>query len=571
MSTLSDNKPVSRFQYLPVFALAISFIIGGYLYERTLDSWLTETVSGYMLSLLKDVEHEIDEEKFHFYDLSTDQVDDFLDELPQASAQQRFTIIHDSGKVLGDSNLTKHEIRHLDNHSQRPEIISALKNGKGIAKRYSVSSNQHLLYVAIRLEVEDETHAHEHIKEEEHSSVYVLRGAMPMTSLSNMAADLRFIIYLLMLGSMLVIIASSWFSHRKIAKVVDQQRELQEDRISKSTREIELLRQLANTLAACSNIEEARLVVKDITPRILGDINGCVSIMRESRNLLEVEIDWGEVWPAATAFPPHDCWALRKGKYHLSREKNHNLNCTHMGQLSAEHTTMCIPLIAHGSTVGVFHLYFADIDTHISAETKNLAFTLAEHLGLALANLRLQEKLRSQAMRDPLTGLYNRRYFEETLEEQWAIASQSQSYLSMFMLDLDHFKRFNDNFGHDAGDYVLKEIGVLLSNVIKERGTVCRIGGEEFAIICPNLDKHASITLAESIIELVRELHLDVRGISLGQLGISVGIANYPAHNASGKELVKLADTALYEAKERGRSQAVYAGDLNMEEADLKS
>jgi diguanylate cyclase (GGDEF)-like protein len=562
------SKPVSRFQYLPIFALAITFIVGGYFYEKTLDSWLSETVSGYMLSLLKDVEHEIEEEKIHFYDLSTDQVDDFLDDLPQASAQQRFTIIHESGKVLGDSNLTKYELRQLEDHSQRPEVLAALKNGQGIAKRFSESVNQNLLYVAIRLNVEDEEHEHEEVSEEEHSSVYVLRGAMPMTSLHGMAADLRVIIYLLMGCSMVVLIASSWFSNRKIARVIDHQREIQEDRISKSTREIELLRQLANTLAACTSIEEARLVVKDITPRIIGNINGCVSIMRESRNLLEVEIDWGEVWPAATAFPPSDCWALRKGKYHLSREKNHNLSCTHMGELSTEHTTMCIPLIAHGNTVGVFHLCFANSETNISIETRALAFTLAEHLGLALANLRLQEKLRSQAMRDPLTGLYNRRYFEERLDREWFIASQKQSYLSMFMLDLDHFKRFNDNFGHDAGDYVLKEMGSLLNTTIKERGTVCRIGGEEFAVFCANLDEQQSICLAEDIIELVRELHLDIRGISLGQLGISVGIATFPDADVSAQELVKLADNALYEAKDRGRGQAVHTNKIAKKEND---
>lgn len=551
---------VSRFQFLPILALAITFLLGGYLYERTLEEWLTDVVSGHMIGLLKDVESEIEEQKIQFYDLSSDEVDDFLDGLSQASSEQRFTIIHESGKVLGDSKLTKREIRDLENHSQRDEIKSALETGQGSAKRFSTSSNRNLLYVAIRLEVEDEEHGHQDEHEDEHSSVYVLRGAMPMTSLHSMATELRYIIYLLMFCSMLVLIASSWFSYRRITKVIDQETQDQEERINRSTREIELLRQLANTLAACTNIDEARLVVQDIAPRIIGDINGCISIMRESRNLLEVKIDWGEDWPAAFAFAPHDCWALRKGKYHLSREKNHQLDCSHMGELCSEHTTMCIPLVAHGNTVGVFHLYFANTNTEFTQETVELAFTLAEHLGLALANLRLQEKLRSQAMRDPLTGLFNRRYFEDAFDRQWLTANESRSFLSMFMLDLDHFKRFNDNFGHDAGDYVLKEISSLFSRTVKERGIVCRIGGEEFAVICPKLEPDEAISLANIIIEEVRELHLDMRGISLGQLGISVGLATYPDLDVSKEELIKLADTALYEAKERGRSQVVYSG-----------
>ena len=138
----------------------------------------------------------------------------------------------------------------------------------------------------------------------------------------------------------------------------------------------------------------------------------------------------------------------------------------------------------------------------------------------------------------------------------------------MMMLDLDHFKRFNDNFGHDAGDYVLKEVGSLLNKAIKERGIVCRIGGEEFAVVCPNLAAQEAIVLAEHIIEMVRELHLDIRGISLGQLGISVGISTYPDMNVAEEELVKLADTALYEAKERGRSQAVHGKEMVNKKAE---
>jgi len=364
---------------------------------------------------------------------------------------------------------------------------------------------------------------------------------------------------------MAVLIASSWFSHRRIVKMINQERLLQEGRIQKSTREIELLRQLANMLAACKNLSEAQMVVKDIAPRILGDINGCVSIMRESRNLLEVEIDWIETWPAAKTFSPQDCWALRKGRFHLSREKNHNLSCSHMSELKPEYTTMCIPLTAHGNTVGVFHLYFTDTQTPISKSVQQLAFTLAEHLGLALANLRLQEKLRSQAMRDPLTGLYNRRYFENKLEREWSSAHQSHSSLSMLMLDLDHFKRFNDNFGHDAGDYVLKEVASLLNDSMKGSAVVCRLGGEEFGVISPNTPEESAITLANSIIAKVHELHLEMRGMSLGQLSISVGISTYPDLDLAESELVKIADKALYKAKERGRAQAVHAREM-MEE-----
>ncbi|MDG3085230.1 sensor domain-containing diguanylate cyclase [Vibrio hannami] len=624
-----SNNRVSRFHYFPIIALALSFVFGGYLYNRTLDEWLTDIVSNYMLDLLMDVNHQVVDDKLHFYDFTPDEIDDFLDNLSQSSTQRRFTIIHESGKVLGDSNLTKHEITHLDDHSTRPEVIAALNSGKGIAKRLSMNTNLEYLYAAIRLEIfdhehdalyfedhADHHHSHDELNEQEHaiehdqkeiehehgeevdhhshddesnhshdheevapeshtddhdtnveehephSNVYILRLAMPMTSLHNMSHDLRVILYLLMACSMGVLATSSWFSQRKITQAIVQEKQLQQVRIDQSTREIELLRQLANLLAACKNLNEAQLVVEDIVPRIMGNVAGCISIMRESQNLLEVEIKWGQAWPGATTFSPHDCWAMRRGKFHISHEDSQSLSCNHMIDSGANNTTMCIPLTAHGNTVGLFHLYFTGTDKLVSPETRNLAFTLAEHLGLALANLRLQEKLRAQAMRDPLTSLYNRRYFEQKLEEDWASAHQNADPLSLLILDLDHFKRFNDNFGHDAGDYVLKEIATLLNRSTNNHCPVCRLGGEEFAIICSNFSAEKAITLAEHIIECVRELHLDLKGLSLGQLGISVGISTYPDSDVTSDKLLTLADNALYKAKDQGRSQAVHANKM---------
>ncbi|AIW16105.1 diguanylate cyclase [Vibrio tubiashii] len=547
-----------RFQYLPIVALAISMIVGGYFFHTTLADWTKRIVSGYMSGLLDDVAHQIHEKKLDLYDMEQPEIDVFIDNLSQSRFGQRFTIIHSSGKVLGDSQLSNREINALDDHSNRPEIAEALSGGVGISKRYSESINQDLLYVAKTLELPPDEHGHD--------TKYVIRLAMPLTALTAMTLDLELIVDALMAASFIVLIASSWFSHRRIFAVVNHERQQQEMRIAKSTREIELLHQLANMLAACNSIKEAQVVVADIIPRLLGDINGSVSIMRESRNQLEVKLDWGGEWPASKVYAPNDCWALRKGKFHLSHEKHHNLVCSHMSGLDEDGTTLCIPLTAHGNTVGMFHLYFGVQSQEVSEETKQLAFTLAEHLGLALANLSLQEKLRSQAMRDPLTGLFNRRYFEEVFDREWSKAEQDHAELSLLMLDLDHFKRFNDNFGHDAGDYVLKEVSGLLNRSIEENQVACRLGGEELAIICPDTGKEEALKLANLIVESVRELHLDMKGLSLGQLGVSIGVTTFPELNASTTDLVKAADTALYQAKEQGRSQAIHT-HANVEKA----
>ncbi|KOO15502.1 diguanylate cyclase [Vibrio xuii] len=553
---------LNRFQFLPILALAISMLAGGYYFHHTLNTWTTKIVSGYMSSLLDDVAHQVEEKQLDLYDMSQPEIDAFIDNLSQSRFGQRFTVIHSSGLVLGDSQLSNWEIKKLGDHSSRPEVLTALNGELGMSTRHSDSINQDLLYVAKQLELPPDEHGHD--------TKYVIRLAMPLTALAAMTNDLENIFYFLMACSFAVLICSSWFSHRKIFSVVYQERQLQEQRIEKSTREIELLHQLANMLAACNSIKEAQAVVADIIPRILGDINGCVSIMRESRNQLEVKLDWGGHWPASTVYAPNDCWALRKGKSHLSHAKYHNLECNHMSAMEHGGTTLCVPLTAHGNTVGMFHLYFGRSDQIVSEETKQIAYTLAEHLGLALANLSLQEKLRSQAMRDALTGLYNRRYFEEVLDTEWSRANQDETPLSLLMLDLDHFKRFNDNFGHDAGDYVLKEVASLLNRNIEDGQVACRLGGEELAIICPNTTVEESLNLANHIVEDVRELHLDMKGLSLGQLGVSIGVATFPDLNASPQELVKVADTALYQAKDNGRSQAIHS-QLKLEPTKLST
>lgn len=544
------SATLHRFQYLPIIALACSMLIGGYFFHNTMADWTKRIVSGYMSGLIDDVAHQIHVQELDLYDMTPSQIDAFIDDLSQSRFGQRVTIIHSSGLVLGDSQLSSREIATLDDHSSRPEVIGALQGENGIAKRHSDSINQDLLYVAKLLVLPEDGHGHD--------TKYIIRLAMPLTALTAMTADLELIVYGLMVISFAVLIASSWFSHRRIFAVVSHEREQQEQRIDKSTREIELLHQLANMLAACNSIKEAQVVVADIIPRLLGNINGCVSIMRESRNQLEVKLDWGGEWPSSYVYAPNDCWALRKGKFHLSHEKHHNLVCNHMSHMQEEGTTLCVPLTAHGNTVGMFHLYFGQQSKPISEEIKQLAFTLAEHLGLALANLTLQEKLRSQAMRDPLTGLFNRRYFEEVFEREWSKAEQSHEELSLLMLDLDHFKRFNDNFGHDAGDYVLKEVAALLNRSVMENQVTCRLGGEELAIICPQTDKQEALKLANQIVTAVRELHLDIKGLSLGQLGVSIGVTTFPELNVPTEDLIKAADTALYQAKEQGRSQAIH-------------
>jgi diguanylate cyclase (GGDEF)-like protein len=183
----------------------------------------------------------------------------------------------------------------------------------------------------------------------------------------------------------------------------------------------------------------------------------------------------------------------------------------------------------------------------------------AEQVGLSVANIRLREALRSQAIRDPLTNLYNRRYLEEMMERETRRAVRGEHGLGVLMLDLDHFKNFNDTHGHDAGDTVLRETAAFLLKSVRAEDIVCRFGGEEFVVILPVADVKATQARAERIRSKLRELSVMHQGQSLGTITVSIGVAELPQHGTSPRELLDAADAALYRAKREGRDRVMVA------------
>jgi diguanylate cyclase (GGDEF)-like protein len=266
---------------------------------------------------------------------------------------------------------------------------------------------------------------------------------------------------------------------------------------------------------------------------------------------------WGD-HAISHEFKPGDCWALRRSRPHLIQDTRGGLICSHVrDRLPAAY--LCIPLVAQGEVLGVFHL--AQDDGPIVDDRHQLAVTVAEHVALALSNLRLRESLRSQSVRDPLTDLYNRRYLEEALRLEERRALRSERGLALMMLDIDHFKSFNDKFGHDAGDLVLREFGRLLRSQIRGGDIACRFGGEEFTIILPEITVSDALARAEQIRSAVAEMRLTVRGQPLGALTCSIGVAVFPHHAATIDECLTAADRALYRAKALGRNRTVLAGE----------
>jgi diguanylate cyclase (GGDEF)-like protein len=237
---------------------------------------------------------------------------------------------------------------------------------------------------------------------------------------------------------------------------------------------------------------------------------------------------------------------------------------------------MCIPLTAQGATLGVFHLLAQAPDTQpdfeahrtlarrgqgrtvdgrLTESARNLGLWVAELLALSLANFRLRETLRAQSTRDPLTGLFNRRYMEDSLERELYRAAREQGSLGVIMADLDHFKALNDRSGHVAGDAVLRSVADLLHDNVRAEDIVCRYGGEEFTILLPNAGLEEARIRAEA-------LRIAAAGLSIADghgLTISLGVAAYPDHGNTATDLISAADVALYEAKSLGRDRVVAA------------
>ena len=172
-----------------------------------------------------------------------------------------------------------------------------------------------------------------------------------------------------------------------------------------------------------------------------------------------------------------------------------------------------------------------------------------------MENLRLRERLRGQAIRDPLTGLYNRRFLEGALEREISRAVRKDLTVGVIMLDIDHFKRFNDQYGHNMGDIVLRQIGLFLQDHVRGGDVACRYGGEEFLVILPEIGLEAAIGRAEALRAGVEKLNDKEFRVYPGKLTISLGVAMFPQHGESGQAVMEAADRAMYQAKRAGRNR----------------
>ena len=322
-------------------------------------------------------------------------------------------------------------------------------------------------------------------------------------------------------------------------------------------RKVRLLGELNEWLQSSRSLPELFSMVARFMSHTLPDCSGSLYVYSNSRDVLDGAVSWN----GAThddRIHPHDCWGLRRGRTYAFGESEIDVTCGHMHH-DTPRRYVCIPILAHGETVGLMTLGARSGTTPEGFESqRRIAQTSAEQISLAVANVRLRDELHYQAIRDPLTGLYNRRHMLDTLRR--LIEGRFPGGAAVVSIDVDHFKLFNDNHGHDAGDMVLRAVGEVLGRHEDGDAIACRIGGEELMLLLPGASQEDALAQAEQVRQEVASLSVRYGDRLLPRITISMGVALHPRHGAIPQELIRAADDALYEAKARGRNQVVLAG-----------
>jgi diguanylate cyclase (GGDEF)-like protein len=547
-----------RFRLAITPTLAVICVTATLLY--TLDYYVTNQIRGH---ILEDLTHSANTAAnailIHGVNDDINDMDALADELGRSS-NRRISIIRYDGMVVGDSALSVTQLGKMDNHLHRPEVQAALNTGFGIAQRSGTSLGKEMLYVTVRqgiaVDFSEKQHAGSSHEDEAKRLFYVVRAAIDTEAVGKQLYPIQLAFIVVAILGIFTILGFGLLQSRYLSRKLSRATEELEHEVENRTQDIAMLQRLGSSLGACSSMQEAGDVIRLIVERILPGTSGGVYITKSSRNVEELLVSWGDTWEGVEQFAPDQCWAMRKGRSHRSNEDDLRMLCQHLESHSFSQS-LCIPLVAQGESLGTFTILTDAPDWR--TEDIKMAQTLAEQMSIILASLQLRLDLRQQAIRDPLTGLFNRRYMMETLFQVIGRAARNKSTACVLMIDIDDFKLFNDTYGHDLGDTVLKQVASEMKQCIRIEDTLCRYGGEEFCLVCPDLGERSVKELGVRLCEHVHRLTLDVQDTRVSSITISVGMAIYPEHGREGEDLLREADEALYQAKAHGKNQAVLA------------
>ena len=317
----------------------------------------------------------------------------------------------------------------------------------------------------------------------------------------------------------------------------------------KRDEEMKSLIHLNELLQSCTTQAEAYQVVALVAPELFAGESGCLAMLHPRDQTMETVARWGDETAIVPSFSLEDCWALRRGKLHKVGDPRVDLLCHHFVH-DPQAGYLCVPLIVASGTSGLLYLT-GGLGTVGSSARQRLAVTAGQTIKQCLYSLRLRDELREQATHDPLTGMCNRRYLDESLSRELHRGRRGKSPLCVVMLDLDNFKPFNDTFGHDAGDSLLRQLGNMIRDKLRKSDISCRYGGDEFVVVLPDSSVADTEQRMEQILALVAELPTQ-NGAPRPDITISAGIASAPEHGSTAAELLQAADKAMYDAKHAG-------------------
>ncbi|MDA8095515.1 MAG: sensor domain-containing diguanylate cyclase [Betaproteobacteria bacterium] len=340
------------------------------------------------------------------------------------------------------------------------------------------------------------------------------------------------------------------------------QRVLKETR--RGAREAQALSTLSELLQSAAQYRDVGEVVAQAASRLMPAARGgALFMLAAGARRFQLISRWGHADDLQPPCAPDACGAIRCANTSFAEGGSAPM-CRNPGR--SAHHVLCVPLVAHGQPIGVLHIDCAQPSglkrsrERARRATWKMAEALAVRTALALANIRLREEWRMRSYVDALTGLYNRRFLEETLASYERRTLQDRSVMGVILIDIDHFKRFNDTYGHDAGDALLRGFGRFLREQIRAGDLACRFGGEEFMVVMPGTDARAAFDRAERIRQAAADLQVVHGTAALGPVTVSLGVAALPTHGRTWQDVFRSADSALYQAKRAGRNQVAAAG-----------
>ena len=318
--------------------------------------------------------------------------------------------------------------------------------------------------------------------------------------------------------------------------------------------QIEQLFVMGDMLQSAVDLNDTNAVLRAAAVRLMPGLSGALYVFNNSRDRLDLSTRWGyEGAGPCDHMAPTACWALKRGKPHLNDDGEAALRCAHS---ESGLITLDIPMTARGQLHGLLEIATDGPYARQRLEAAQpIATAIADAMSLALSNAALRDQLRNQALKDSLTGLYNRRFLEEVHERLCLDSVRRGSSIGLVMLDLDHFKRLNDTFGHGAGDVVLREVATTILACIRHSDIACRYGGEELLVLLPDCDLDIAAGKAEQIRQRIASLTF-AGGISVTA---SFGVAALPDSSSGPAALLADADAALYRAKTGGRDRVMRA------------